>query len=298
MEPVMAVHHVSKSFGRVRALANVNLTIRAGERVALVGANGSGKTTLLRAMLGLVRVEGRVMVEGHDVANVPELALRDLAYVPQVAPPLEVPLSELVRAACALRGADTAAVALEMERFGLDLASLAKQRFRDLSGGQKQKILASLALAAHTRMLVCDEPTANLDPVARELFMERLLQRRPDDVLILCSHRLEEVRHLVARVVEMQDGQVVADTPVETAAAPLGSAWVEVCLQTGQPSVLALAAQLKALGLKGEGQDRMRGQLGAAAQAAALPLLLRHSGAAVASFSVNGAQTGLRAVEG
>ena len=101
---MISVHGATKRFGRVLALDDVSLAVRPGERVAIVGTNGSGKTTLLRAMCGLLRVEGRVEAYGEDVARRPEVALRRLAYVPQVAPPLEAPVAELVRAFCALRG--------------------------------------------------------------------------------------------------------------------------------------------------------------------------------------------------
>ena len=80
---MITVAQVKKSFGPVVALEGVTFEILAGERVAFVGANGSGKTTLLRALLGLVRVEGRVTILGSDVAREPEVALRSVAYVPQ-----------------------------------------------------------------------------------------------------------------------------------------------------------------------------------------------------------------------
>ena len=84
---MITVAQVTKRFGRVTALDGVTLTIASGEQVAFVGANGSGKTTLLRALLGLVRVEGRVTIGGVDVAREPEIALRSVAYIPQIAPP-------------------------------------------------------------------------------------------------------------------------------------------------------------------------------------------------------------------
>ncbi len=227
------VQHVSKSFGRVAALVDVSLHVGRGERVAFVGPNGSGKTTLLRALLGLVRVDGRVAVGGVDVAREPETALRQIAYIPQIAPPLEAPVREVVRAWCALRALAEGAVAERAARLGLDLEVAASKRFRDLSGGMKQKLLAAMALAVDAEVLVCDEPTANLDAAARAAFFEQVDERPKGHVVVLCSHRIEEVQKLVDRVIELRDGRVDRDASVAEIFAELRSYRVEVALGPG-----------------------------------------------------------------
>lgn len=212
---------VSKSYGRVAALRGVSLRIEAGDRVAFVGTNGSGKTTLLRALLGLVQVGGEVRVGGVSVSRQPAVALAAMAYVPQVAPPLDAPVGEVVRACEQLRRLPPLAVARWSERFGLDLEALRATRFRDLSGGMKQKLLAALALAAETPILVGDEPTANLDPAARATFFEALRERPGGSIVVVCSHRVEEVRGLVSRVIELRDGSVVRDERLDDAVTSL-----------------------------------------------------------------------------
>lgn len=208
---MIEVSHASKSFGPVVALDDVSLGIARGERVAFVGSNGSGKTTLLRAILGLLRIEGRITIGGIDVGVTPEIALRGVSYIPQIAPPIEAPVAEVVRAYAALRRIDPKVVADRSRLLGLSVSDIAGTRFRDLSGGMKQKLLAAMALAAKPDVLVCDEPTANLDAAARSAFFAQVDQRSKDCILILCSHRLEEVRQLVDRVVEMKDGRLVRD---------------------------------------------------------------------------------------
>jgi len=205
------VCHVSKSFGPVRALDDACLRIQPGQRVGFVGANGSGKTTLLRAMLGLIRVEGHVLLGGIDVARQPELALRSVAYIPQVAPPIEAPVGEVVRAIASIRRIEEQSVASRARRLGLELASVSGTRFRDLSGGMRQKLLAALALATEAQVLVCDEPTANLDRGAREAFFDQVSARGKSAVTVLCSHRVEEIEQLVDRVVELDAGRIVRD---------------------------------------------------------------------------------------
>lgn len=213
---MIEVQNVSKRFGRVTALAGVSLHIAAGERVALVGTNGSGKTTLLRALCGLLRVEGQITLGGIDVAKDPARALAQLAYIPQIAPPLDAPVTELIRACARLRGYQEAAVADYAARLGLTLAEIARARVRDLSGGMKQKLLAAMALASEAPLLVCDEPTASLDAPARAAFFALAHARPKDATLVLCSHRSDEVRNLVERVIELDEGRVVRDGALES----------------------------------------------------------------------------------
>lgn len=200
---------VSKSFGRVRALHEVNLTIAAGERVAFIGSNGSGKTTLLRALLGLLRFTGQIRIHGLDVSRDPANALARVAYIPQVAPPIEASVHEVVLAHATLRGLEPHAIHARAARLGLDLDAHRRLRFRDLSGGMRQKLLASLALSANADVLVCDEPTANLDVSARTAFFEQLAERPRAGISIFCSHRLEEVEGFVDRIVELREGALV-----------------------------------------------------------------------------------------
>lgn len=205
------VHSVSKSFGPLRVLSDVTLRIDAGERVAFVGSNGSGKTTLLRAILGLVRVSGAVTIDGVDVARDPVHALRRVAYIPQIAPPIEAPVREVVVASSTLRGVSEERVAECAARLGLSLSSCDRSRFRDLSGGMKQKLLAAMALASDAAVMICDEPTANLDASARSRFFDEMRKRAADRTVILCSHRADEVRKLVTRVIELRDGKVLRE---------------------------------------------------------------------------------------
>ena len=158
---MIEVQDVSKTFGAVNALSHVSVTIAHGEHVAFVGPNGSGKTTLLRALLGLIRTRGRVLIDGIEVAREPERALRSIAYIPQVAPPTDAPVREVVRAIAALRNIEPKRIVERALAFGLPLERCAETRFAHLSGGMKQKLLAAAALAAETPILVGDEPVAD-----------------------------------------------------------------------------------------------------------------------------------------
>ena len=200
---------LGKRFGKVTALDAIDLALPAGARVALIGPNGSGKTTLIRALLGLVEHTGEVHIDGAPVDRA-ALAPRT-AYVPQIAPQMAASCADLVRAVCALRGLDPERVRDAASRLGLALADVAHQPFRRLSGGCKQKLLIALALAPRPALIVLDEPTASLDAAARGQFFALQRELAADATLILCSHRLDELRPLVDHVVALDDGRLVYD---------------------------------------------------------------------------------------
>jgi ABC-type multidrug transport system ATPase subunit len=280
---MIEVQRVSKSFGPVAALRDVSLHVGRGERVAFVGANGSGKTTLLRAILGLVRVDGRVAVGGVDVAREPEVALRTVAYIPQIAPPLDAPVREVARAFCALRAIEPASVGPRAARLGLDLDAAAPKRFRDLSGGMKQKLLAAMALAVDAEVLVCDEPTANLDAGARAAFFEQVDERPKGHVVVLCSHRIEEVRQLVDRVIELRDGRVERDASLGELLADLRTYRVEVALE---PGAAPAEAFLRAAGFATAAPGRLGALFTQAEKVDVVARLLREHKDAIVDLSV------------
>ncbi len=206
--------NVTKSFDGVQALDGVSLDLAPGDRVALVGPNGSGKSTLVRAVMGILRCEGAVRLDGLDpFEHRTHLAAR-LAYVPQVAPQLGATVGEVARAVATLRGLDLGDIRATAARIDLDLEELRRRPVRALSGGTKQKLLLSLALAAPVSLLIMDEPTASLDGEAREAFFRLFEERADGATLLLCSHRLDEVRRLVGRVAALEDGRVALDAPV------------------------------------------------------------------------------------
>jgi ABC-type multidrug transport system ATPase subunit len=202
---------VSKRFGKTCALNAIDLDVPSGSKVALIGPNGSGKTTLIRVLLGLVRHTGEVRIDGKAIDR-DALAPR-LAYVPQIAPQMAASCGELVRAISALRDLPTAAVRAAAANLDLSLDAISNQPFRTLSGGSKQKLLLALALATRPALLILDEPTASLDAEARGRFLRLQRELAGEATLILCSHRLDEIRSLVDHVVALDTGRVVHDGP-------------------------------------------------------------------------------------
>jgi ABC-2 type transport system ATP-binding protein len=202
---------VRKRYGTLDALAGIDLDLPAGSRVALIGPNGSGKTTLTRVIMGLVAHDGAVRLDGAPAGIARIQADARIAYVPQVAPQMAASVGELLRTIAAVRGVTVRAIADVAAELGLDVAEVSARPFRGLSGGMKQKLLIALAFAIRPRLVILDEPTASLDAAARARFVELERELLAGATVILCSHRLDELRTMVDRVVALEEGRIVHD---------------------------------------------------------------------------------------
>lgn len=206
---------LSKRFKKVQVLQGINLNIEAGNRVALVGSNGAGKTTMIRCLLGEYNYDGAVSVDGLKPREHRQEVLKRVGFVPQLPPPLKMPVGQLINFSASVCDADPDRMVHVAERLGLNVNDISNRPFLKLSGGQKQKLLISIALGRDTDILIMDEPAANLDPEARHIFFQLLAEKPDNTIMLISSHRLDEVASLVNRVVEMDQGKVVLDDHVE-----------------------------------------------------------------------------------
>ena len=216
---MIELKNLSKRFRRTQVLDNLTLTIADGDRIALIGSNGAGKTTLIRCILGEYVHEGEVLINGLAPRQHRTQVLKSIAFVPQMPPPLRMPAGDLVDFAADVHGASREHIAEVAARLGLDIGEVRRRPFLKLSGGQKQKLLIAIAMGHDADIFIMDEPTANLDPAARQIVFD-LLAERLDKTMIISSHRLEEVAMLVNRVIELDRGRVVLDDRVEEAVDP------------------------------------------------------------------------------
>lgn len=205
---------VSKSFRRARILDGIQLEVGLGERVALIGSNGAGKTTLIRCLLGEYTHDGEVLIQGRNPRLDRTEVLGLIGFVPQLPPPLKMPVGQLIDFSAALCNTPAARMHEIAIRLGLDIASILARPFNKLSGGMKQKLLIAIALGRDAKVLVMDEPAANLDPQARKIFFELLEERAQSATMLISSHRINEVSALVNRVVELDLGKVVLDESI------------------------------------------------------------------------------------
>jgi ABC-2 type transport system ATP-binding protein len=206
--------NLSKSFRRTRVLDGINLDIPLGERIALIGSNGAGKTTLIRCLLGEYVHDGMVTIDGRSPRTERTAVLGNIGFVPQLPPPLKMPVGQLIEFSAALSGADPKQIDAIAGRLGLAVETIRARPFIKLSGGMKQKLLIAIALGRNAKLLIMDEPAANLDPEARKIFFDLLAERQQSATMIISSHRIDEVAALVNRVIEMDMGKVVLDDKV------------------------------------------------------------------------------------
>ena len=209
--------NIAKTFRKARVLDGISLDIGIGERVALIGSNGAGKTTPIRCLLGEYTHVGSVAINGLDPRNNRTAVLGSIGFVPQLPPPLKMPVGQLINFSASLCGTDPQRIHAIAKRLGLDVDAILSRQFVRLSGGMKQKLLIAIALGREAKVLVMDEPAANLDPEARKIFFDLLAERLDDATMIISSHRLDEVSALVNRVIEMDMGKVVLDDKVADA---------------------------------------------------------------------------------
>ncbi len=212
---MIVLEGVSKSFERTLVLDNIDLRIKKGEKVLIMGQNGAGKSTLMKVILAqLICDSGKVRINGLDPYKARKKALANLAFVPQTPPPLKLRVSELCEYATKLNNFDLGDIKRALNALEFDYERECAKLFTTLSGGMKQKLLIAIALCQKSPVVLFDEPTANLDPKAREQFL-RLLKAQ-DKTMIFISHRIDEVQSLANRVIEMDLGKITKDYSVES----------------------------------------------------------------------------------
>jgi Cu-processing system ATP-binding protein len=213
MTDTVVICGVTRRFGRQIAVCDVDLTLRAGECVGLVGHNGAGKSTLIKMMLGLLRpTVGSVRVLGEDPAGgAAARARRELGYLPEnVALHPSMTGAETLAFYARLKHQPIGRNGALLERVGI--AAAAHRRVGTYSKGMRQRLGLAQALLGSPRALLLDEPTTGLDPALRQSFYEIIGELRRDGAMVLLSsHALAELEEQADRVIVMNQGRKVAD---------------------------------------------------------------------------------------
>ncbi|MFL5615255.1 MAG: ABC transporter ATP-binding protein [Gemmatimonadaceae bacterium] len=206
--PVVAISGLAKRYSGMPVLQDVGLALGRGRTTAILGPNGAGKTTLIKMILGLARPDsGEMLLDGRPLGSDPSLRA-GIGYMPQIARfPENLTGAELIAMLVDLRG-PTATLDRELvDRFRLG-AELTKP-LRTLSGGTRQKVNAVLAFLFAPRLLILDEPTAGLDPIASGVLKDKILEERGrGKTFLLTSHIMSELEELADDVVFLLDGAV------------------------------------------------------------------------------------------
>jgi branched-chain amino acid transport system ATP-binding protein len=221
---MLTVEGLSTSYGAVRALDAVSLTVEAGRITAVLGANGAGKTTLLRTISGLVRAgAGTIALDGLDITRLPveQIVRKGVAHVPEghgVIPELTV--DENLRLGGLHRGREAAPLHEIYDLFP-SLAERRAQPASRLSGGERQMLAIGRAIIARPRVLLLDEPSLGLAPriVAQIMGLARSLADTLGLAVLLVEQNARSAMSVADRVVVLNLGHVVADQPPEELAA-------------------------------------------------------------------------------
>jgi ABC-2 type transport system ATP-binding protein len=245
---VASLEGVSKNYGEIRALQNVNFAVRAGQVVALLGPNGAGKTTAVKLLLGLLQPNsGRTRVFGGDPTN-PQNRMRTGAMLQVGRVPETLRVSEHIDLFSSyypkpMRLEEVLAVA--------GLEKLRDRKFGDLSGGQRQRTLFALAICGDPDLLFLDEPTVGLDVESRRALWEeirRLVER--GKTVLLTTHYLEEADALADRIAVINQGKIIVEgTPAQIKAQNSGK-------RIRCVTALSVASLLRIPGVTDARQDR------------------------------------------
>jgi Cu-processing system ATP-binding protein len=205
---------LTKRFGALHVLRDLDLEIADGKVTAIVGPNGAGKTTLMKTILGLTRSDGgRILVDGERVGDDPAYRAQ-VGYMPQIARfPENLSAHELIAMVRDLRGDDVTIDDDLIARFRLE--DHLRKPLRVLSGGTRQKVNAVLAFLFKPSLLVLDEPTSGLDPVSSGILKDKIAEVRDwGRTVIVASHVLSELDALADDIAFLVDGRLRYAGPV------------------------------------------------------------------------------------
>ena len=222
--PVVEARGLRKTYRNKRALDDASFRIEAGRIVGLIGPNGAGKTTALKAMLGLIPFQGQMSVLGLDPRSQRDELMNDVCFIADVA---VLPRWIRVREAIDfVAGVHPRFDRARCERFLANTQLKPDQRVREMSKGMIVQLHLALVMAIDARLLVLDEPTLGLDILYRKQFYQRLLEDYFDEhkTIVITTHQVEEVEHILTDVMFIRDGKVVLDAPMED----VGERFVEV----------------------------------------------------------------------
>jgi Cu-processing system ATP-binding protein len=212
---MIKIKNLTKKFNKFTALQNIDLECKKGHSIAFIGPNGCGKTTLIKCILGLNVVEsGDILVNGNSVKN--DFLYREkIGYMPQIGKyPENMTIGQTIKMIQDNRKNVENIDTELLEAF--ELPKLYDKKMSTLSGGTTQKVSAVLAFMFHPEIIILDEPTAGLDPLASEILKNKIIKERKNGkLIIITSHLLSELDDIVNEIVFINEGKILVHQSVE-----------------------------------------------------------------------------------
>ena len=212
---MIEIKNLTKKFNKFTALQDINLECKKGHSIAFIGPNGCGKTTLIKCILGLNVVEsGDILVNGNSVKN--DFLYREkIGYMPQIGKyPENMTIGQTIKMIQDNRKNVENLDTELLEAF--ELPKLYDKKMSTLSGGTTQKVSAVLAFMFHPEIIILDEPTAGLDPLASEILKNKIIKERKNGkLIIITSHLLSELDDMVNEIVFINEGKILVHQSVE-----------------------------------------------------------------------------------
>ncbi len=203
------INALTKSFGSFKALDDISLNFAKGRTISLLGPNGSGKTTLIKSILGLVIPDkGTISINDKQIGN--DWQYRShIGYMPQIGRyPENMTIGQVIKMIKDIRKDNVQYDEELIKQLGVD--KISSKTMRSLSGGTRQKVSACLAFLFSPGILILDEPTAGLDPLASEILKDKIIQEcNKGKLVLITSHILSDLDGITNDVVYLQDGKLI-----------------------------------------------------------------------------------------
>ena len=215
---MIEVKNITKKYGNVTAVDNINFKIEEGEIIGLLGPNGAGKSTTMNMITGYIEpTEGEILVNGYDISKKPKKAKAQIGYMPEGVPLYsDLTVKEFVTYMAELKKVNRKERKEKVEKIieQTGLKDVENKLTRNLSRGYKQRVSMAGALVGEPKILILDEPTVGLDPKQITEIRELIKELGKTHTIILSSHILSEVSQICNKVIIINKGKIVAiDTP-------------------------------------------------------------------------------------
>ena len=215
---MIEVKNVTKKYGKVVAVDNINFKINDGEIIGLLGPNGAGKSTTMNMITGYIEpTEGTIVIDGYDISKKPRKAKREIGYMPEGVPLYtDMTVKEFVTYMAEIKKVDRKTRKEKIEKIieETGLKDVEKKLTRNLSRGYKQRVSMAGALVGEPKILILDEPTVGLDPKQITEIRNLIKELGKTHTVILSSHILSEVSQICQKVIIINKGKIIAvDTP-------------------------------------------------------------------------------------